>query len=153
MKKTTLCYIENNDSYLMLLRNKKKNDENSGKWIGVGGKFEEGETPEECLIREVMEETGLELTSYRFRGIVTFISDIYDDEEMYLYTADGYLGELTECNEGELSWIKKNEVSGLKLWEGDRKFLELLLDNSPEFRMTLTYSGDSLISSNYEFVR
>lgn len=147
MKKTTLCYIEKDDMYLMLLRNKKKNDENEGKWIGVGGKFEPGETPDMCLLREVKEETGLTLTSYKFRGLVIFESDIYETEEMYLYTADGYEGSITECNEGELAWKKKSEIGNLNLWEGDREFLKLLAEDEPEFYLTLTYKGDKLVSA------
>lgn len=110
---TTLCYIENEDSYLMMHRVKKVNDINKDKWVGVGGHFEEGESPEECLLREVREETGLTLTSFRLRGIVTFSTDVYPTEYMFLYTADAYEGEVTECNEGNLEWVKKfDESSG-----------------------------------------
>lgn len=144
MTKTTLCYIEKDGSYLMLHRTKKKNDVNEGKWIGIGGKFLPGETSEECLIREAKEETGLDLISYKLKGIVTFLSDIYDDEEMYLYVCDEFSGELSQCDEGELKWIKKEAVSLLNLWEGDRIFLKLLSDNHPYFTLCLKYKKDTL---------
>jgi 8-oxo-dGTP diphosphatase len=144
---TTLCYIEKDDCYLMLLRNKKKADPNQNKWIGVGGKFEEGESPEECLLREVYEETGLTLLDYRLRGIVTFVSDEWGSEYMFLYTADRFEGEITDCSEGELHWIPKKEVPSLNLWEGDRKFLKLLSEDSPLFSMKLCYHGDELVES------
>lgn len=145
----TLCYIEKEDSYLMLHRVKKKVDCNKGKWIGVGGKCEEGESPEECLIREVKEETGLTLTSYRFRGIVTFLSDAWEGEYMYLFTADGYEGELSEeqmknCSEGELKWVRKSELENLTLWEGDKIFLKLLQERDSFFSLKLRYEGDTL---------
>ena len=153
MKKTTLCYIEKDDKYLMLLRNKKKSDPNEGKWIGVGGHVEEGESTAECVCREVREETGLELTEFSFKGIVYFISDKWDDEAMYLYTATGAKGELKDCDEGELKWIAKSEVMNLNLWEGDKIFLGRLLNDSDEnsnlFEMKLTYRGDDLIDSKY----
>ena len=120
---TTLCYIEKDGKYLMLHRVKKHNDINEGKWIGVGGHAENQETPEECLVREVKEETGLTLTSYRFRGLVTFISNECEPELMCVFTADGFTGELIECDEGELAWVDKEEVPGLPTWEGDRVFL------------------------------
>ena len=120
MKLTTLCYIEKDGKYLMLHRIKKKSDINQGKWIGVGGHFEEGESPEECLIREVQEETGLFLTQYAFRGIVTFATDVQQTEYMCLYTANAFEGELTACNECELAWIDKEKIEELELWEGDR---------------------------------
>lgn len=145
MKNTTLVYLEKNDQYLMLLRNKKDIDENKGKWIGVGGKFEEGESPEDCLLRETYEETGLRLTDYRFRGIVTFVSDEWGTEYMHLFTADGFEGELKECEEGELRWIDKSEVLKLNLWPGDRVFLEMLFQDLPFFTVKLTYRGEELI--------
>lgn len=149
MKNSVLCYIEKNEKYLMLYRNKKKNDANGGKWIGVGGKIEENESPDEALIREVKEETGLTLTSYRFRGIVTFVSDTWEGEYMYLYTADEFEGELIECDEGELSWIDKKAVLDLPTWEGDRVFLTKLIYNKPEpMFIKLIYKGDNLISVN-----
>lgn len=141
---TTLCYIQQEESYLMLHRIKKKDDMNQDKWLGVGGHLEEGESPEECLLREVKEETGLSLTSYRLRAIITFVSDKYPDEYMFLYTADGYEGFLTECAEGELKWIPKKEIGGLSLWEGDRIFFELLLTDTPFFSLKLVYTGDHL---------
>ncbi len=146
---TTLCYIENDGKYLMLHRVKKHNDINEGKWIGVGGHVEGAETPEECLIREVKEETGLTLTSYKFRGLVTFISDGCEPELMCLFTADGFEGNLIECDEGELSWIDKDKVLELPTWEGDRVFLELLLgENDSFFSIKLRYQGDKLIEKD-----
>lgn len=133
----------------MLLRNKKKVDLNKGKWIGVGGKFEDGESPEECLIREVKEETGLTLTSYKFRGIITFVSDEWETEYMFLYTADKYEGELKECDEGELRFIPKSEIMSLRLWEGDRIFMKLLIEEAPPFDMKLVYKGDDLVESSW----
>lgn len=125
MRDTTLCYIEKDNCFLMLYRNKKKNDLNAGKWIGVGGKCEPGETPEQCLLREVWEETGVKLTSYRKCGVIDFLSEIWPDERMYLYTADAYEGEINmNCPEGELAWIPKKKVMDLNLWEGDRIFLK-----------------------------
>lgn len=141
---TTLCYIEAEDSYLMLHRVSKKNDVNKDKWIGVGGHFEEGESPEECLLREVCEETGLTLTSWRFRGIVTFTQEGYGTEYMCLYTADGFKGEIRECEEGVLEWIKKDELLKLNLWKGDLIFLKLLKDDMPFFSLKLSYRGDEL---------
>ena len=144
---TTLCYIEKDESYLMLHRVKKEKDINKDKWIGVGGHFEEGESPEECLLREVREETGLELTSFRLRGIVTFTTDIYPTEYMFLYTADAYEGEITECNEGNLEWVKKREVYQLPVWEGDKVFFRLLEEEIPVFSLKLRYEGDNLVET------
>lgn len=144
MKKTTLCYIQKDDSYLMLHRNKKKNDANEGKWIGIGGKFLPGETSEECLIREAKEETGLELIRYELKGIVAFLSDIYDDEEMHLYVCDEFSGKLSECSEGQLKWVKKEDILSLNLWEGDRIFLKLLFEEHPYFTLQLKYKKDML---------
>jgi len=149
MKNTVLCYIEKEDSYLLLYRNRKKNDPNAGKYIGVGGKFEENETPDECLLREVREETGYTLTSYRFRGIVTFVSDCYETEQMFLYTADGFVGEPITCDEGELRWVKKDEIPHLPQWEGDRLFLDCLRRGEGPFVMKLVYQGDTLVSSDH----
>lgn len=144
MSLTTLCYIEKDGKYLMMHRIKKKNDINQEKWIGIGGHFEPNESPEECLLREAMEETGLTLTSYRFRGLVTFISDRWETEYMCLYTADEYEGTLTDCNEGELVWIPKEKVMDLKLWEGDKIFLRLLNEDAPFFSLKLRYVGEEL---------
>ncbi len=152
MKMTTLCYIENNDCYLMLHRTKKKKDVNKDKWIGVGGHAEGNETPQECLIREVKEETGLLLTSYKFRGLITFISDEYEAEMMCLFTADGYTGELITCDEGELEWVKKSDVPQLPTWEGDAQFLKLLLEDEKRFfAMKLRYEGERLVEKSVEF--
>lgn len=155
MKLTTLCYIEKDESYLMLHRVKKKNDENQDKWIGVGGKFKPGGTPEECLLREVREETGLTLTDYRFRGIVTFLSDIWEGEYMHLFTADSYGGELTpqrmkDCDEGELVWVPKAEIPNLNIWEGDKIFLRLLAESQDFFSLKLRYEGERLAETKVE---
>ena len=144
MKQTTLCYLERGDEYLMLHRIKKKNDENHDKWIGVGGKFEAGESPEDCMRREIFEETGLTVTDYRYRGIVTFVSDIYETEYMHLFTVTDWMGEARECDEGELAWIKKQKLFDLTLWQGDRIFLKLLQEDVPFFSLKLTYRGDEL---------
>lgn len=128
----------------MLHRIKKEHDVNHDKWIGVGGKFEKDETPEECLLREVREETGLTLTRYALRGIITFLSDQWETEYMYLYTADAYTGELTDCTEGTLEWVPKQELSKLCLWEGDKIFFSLLEENLPFFSLKLRYEGDTL---------
>ena len=141
---TTLCYIEREGKYLMLHRVSKKKDVNKDKWIGVGGDFEEGESPEECLLREVREETGLTLTSWRFRGLVTFASQGWGTEYMCLFTADGYEGELTACGEGTLEWISKDKVLDLNLWEGDKIFFRLLEEDAPFFSLKLSYEGDQL---------
>lgn len=145
MKNTTLCYLEQENCYLMLHRVKKENDENRDKWLGVGGKFEEGESPEDCLLREVLEETGLSLTRYRYRGIVTFVSDCYGTEYMHLFTASSWTGDLHPCNEGELCWVPKEEVPSLPIWEGDKLFLELLGQDIPFFSLKLCYQGDQLV--------
>lgn len=142
---TTLCYIEKDNQYLMMHRVKKDKDVNKDKWIGVGGHFEEGESPEECLLREVKEETGLTLTSYRFRGIITFIADGWETEYMCLYTADSFRGELTFCSEGTLEWVDKKAIFDLNLWEGDYVFFRLLEERDSFFSLKLTYKGDTLI--------
>ncbi|MBE6005336.1 MAG: 8-oxo-dGTP diphosphatase [Lachnospiraceae bacterium] len=139
---TTLCYIEKDDRYLMLHRIKKENDLNHAKWIGVGGKFEKDESPEECLLREVREETGYTLTSWRARGIVTFISGRAESEYMHLFTADGFTGEQIVCSEGELKWVNKKEVPDLNVWEGDRIFLRLLLEKEDYFSLKLIYDAE-----------
>ena len=146
MKMTTLCYIEKEGKYLMLHRVKKHHDINAGKWIGVGGHVENGETPEECLLREVKEETGLRLTSYRLHGLVTFLSDVCEPELMCVFTADAFDGEMVECDEGELAWVEKSDVLGLPTWEGDRVFLERLLSGDERFfSIKLRYEGDKLV--------
>ena len=141
---STICYIEKDDKYLMLLRNKKKNDMNEGKYLGVGGKFEPGESPEECICREVFEETGLTLTSFVMRGVMSFSSVGYEDEYIFVFTADGYTGELTDCNEGELKWVEKDRILSLNLWEGDKTFLKMLIDGVPFFSMKVSYDKDEL---------
>lgn len=146
---TTLCYMEKDDQYLMMHRVKKKDDGNHDKWIGIGGHFEFGESPEECLLREVREETGLVLTSWRFRGLVTFVSGDWE-EYMCLYTADGYTGEMTECNEGELVWVEKSRIPQLNIWEGDKIFLDLLAREHPFFSLKLVYSGDQLVKASLD---
>lgn len=146
MKLTTLCYLEKDGSYLMLHRDAKKQDANEGKWIGVGGHFEQGESPEDCLLREVEEETGFLLTEYAFRGIVTFVSDRWETEYMCLYTAGEWKGEPKPCNEGTLRWIPKNQVETLNLWEGDRIFLKLLKERRDFFSLKLVYEGEHLLS-------
>ena len=144
MKMTTLCYIERDDQYLMLHRTRKEQDENKDKWIGIGGKFEAGESPEDCLLRECREETGLTLTDYRFRGLVTFVSDEWGTEYMHLFTATGFEGEQHLCDEGELAWIEKKRLLELTLWEGDKIFLRLLEEERPFFSLKLVYRGDAL---------
>lgn len=144
MINTTLCYIEQNGKYLMLLRNKKKHDVNAGKWIGVGGKFEAGETAEQCAMREIKEETGLTALRLMPRGVVYFHSEGWESEVMYLFTVPEWEGTLTECDEGELRWVDKREVFGLNLWDGDRIFLEYLMKDVPYFEMTLRYRDDRL---------
>ena len=135
MINSTLCYITRGNDVLMLHRVKKKNDLNKDKWIGIGGKFEPEETPDECLLREAREETGLELTSWRLRGVVTFLSDRWEGEYMYLFTADGFAGELKECDEGDLQWVSREFLNELPKWEGDQLFLDLLWADSPFFLM------------------
>lgn len=147
VKLTTLCYIEKNESYLMLHRVKKVNDENHDKWIGVGGKFEYGESPEECLLREVKEETGLILKKYQFRGLVTFVSNEWGTEYMHLFTATEYEGEMKECEEGELVWIPKKEIENLNLWEGDKVFFRLLDEAREFFSLKLKYEGEELVET------
>lgn len=142
---TTLCYIQNEDSYLMLHRTSKENDINHNKWIGVGGHFEAGESPEDCLLREVKEETGLTLTDYRFCGIVTFVADDDPAEYMCLYCAEGFEGEIIKCDEGELEWIKKSDFMKLEHWEGDLVFLKLMEEKVPFFSLKLVYKEGKLV--------
>ena len=150
MKRTTLCYIEDRGKWLMLYRNRKPEDPNEGKWLGIGGKIEPGETPDECNAREVMEETGLRLGSAHFCGVIHFRADVYEDEDMYLYYSDDFepadraegVCTLPECDEGELRWIEASDIMDLPMWEGDRVFLGKLLASEREISMTLSYSGE-----------
>ena len=141
---STLCYIEKDGKYLMLHRMKKENDANRDKWIGIGGKFEDGESPEECVLRETKEETGLTLTDYRYRGIVTFVSDKWETEYMHLFTATGFSGEITDCDEGVLEWISKERLAAIPKWQGDDIFLRLLDSDAPFFSLKLRYEGERL---------
>lgn len=145
MKNTTTCYIEKDGKYLMLHRVKKKNDMNKNKWIGVGGKFEEGESPEECLIREVKEETGLTLNSYQLKCIVTYVSNEYESEQMYVFTSSDFNGKLIECNEGNLEWIDKDKILNLNIWEGDKLFIDKIQKGDKFFTLKVKYEGDKLI--------
>ena len=144
MINSTLCYLERGDEYLMLHRVKKKNDINHDKWIGIGGKFEGEESPDECLLREAKEETGLTLTSWRCRGVVTFCNDCCEGEFMYLFTADGFEGTLKTCDEGDLQWVSREFMDSLPTWEGDKIFLDLLWKDAPFFLLKLRYDGDQL---------
>lgn len=144
---STLCYIEKDGCCLLLHRVKKKNDLNHDKWIGIGGKFEEGESPEECILRETREETGLSLTDYRYCGLVTFTSNEAPAEYMHLFTATGFTGTLKECDEGTLEWVPWEKFASLPQWEGDRIFLRLLRDGAPFFSLKLTYEGDRLAAA------
>lgn len=148
MRNTTLCHIEKDGKYLMLHRTKKANDLNHDKWVGIGGKFEEKESPEQCNAREVLEETGLILGEADYRGIVTFVSDVWESEIMHIFTSNNFSGELKDCDEGELVWVKKEEIYSLPIWEGDKIFLRLIEDkNYPFFSLRLEYEGDELISA------
>lgn len=142
---STLCYIEKDNQYLMLHRTKKKNDMNKDKWIGIGGKFEENESPEECIIREVKEETGLHLKSYQLRCIVTYVSTNWETEYMYVFTSDDFEGNIIECNEGDLQWVNKDEVTKLNTWEGDKIFIEKMQKDSNFFTVKFEYDGDTLL--------
>ena len=145
MLETTLCYIENNNSWLMLHRVKKSVDANKDKWIGVGGKLEPGETPDECMLREVFEETGLKLKEYEYRGIVDFCSDMWPEELMHLYTAKFPGGELKDCDEGTLEWVPFEKIDSLPIWEGDKVFFKLLKEDAAFFRLRLEYEGEKLV--------
>ena len=147
MLNTTLCYVTRGEEVLMLHRVKKKNDISKDKWIGIGGKFEGDESPDECQLREAWEETGLRLTSWQCRGVVTFLNDTCEGEFMYLFTADGFEGELIDCPEGDLQWVNRDFLNRLPKWEGDQIFLDLLWQNAPFFLLTLRYSGDKLIEA------
>ena len=145
MVNSTLCYVLRGKDVLMHHRVKKKNDVNKDKWIGIGGKFEKNESPDECLLREAMEETSLKLTSWRCRGIVTFLpNEPWEGEYMYLFTADEFEGEVGQCNEGDLQWVSRDFLDQLPKWEGDKIFLELLWQDAPFFLLTLRYDGDKL---------
>lgn len=144
MLQTTLCYMNIGGKTLMLHRIKKKDDVNHDKWIGIGGKFEHGESPEECMLREFQEETGLLLTSWKYRGIVTFVSDTWC-EYMHLFTADAYEGELRECDEGTLEWVPWEKIVDLPIWEGDKVFLRLLQERDAFFSLKLVYDGERLV--------
>ena len=151
MKLTTLCYIVKEGKTLLLHRIKKQNDENAGKWIGIGGKLEAGESPEDCVKREVTEETGLTLISPVFRGIITFVSDIYGTEYMFLFTCSDFSGELAEnCDEGVLKWVDDRELDSLPMWEGDRIFFELLKSRKDFFSLKLNYNGDTLVGASLD---
>ena len=148
MLNTTLCYITRGNEVLMLHRVKKKNDVNKDKWIGIGGKFEENESPDECLLREAYEETGLRLTAWRCRGIVTFLTNgPWEGEYMYLFTAEGFEGKLKECKEGNLQWVSREFLDNLPKWEGDQIFLDLLWDDAPFFLLKLRYDADKLVEA------
>lgn len=144
MQNTSLCYIEKDKKYLMLHRTKKQNDYNHDKWIGIGGKFEESESPEECILREVKEETGLTLTSLDYRGIVTFVSDNNFTEYMHIFYSDSFTGSLIECDEGNLEWVDKEKMNDLPHWKGDEIFLELLDKKVPFFSLKLIYTNGLL---------
>ncbi|HIQ76743.1 MAG TPA: 8-oxo-dGTP diphosphatase [Candidatus Faecousia excrementipullorum] len=146
MRNTTLCYVLQGDRVLMLHRTKKEKDINKDKWIGIGGKFLNRESPDECLLREAWEETGLTLTRWQCRGVVTFLSDV-EDEYMYLFTADGFEGDLKECDEGDLQWVSREFLNTLPKWEGDEIFLKLLWENAPFFLLKLRYEGDKLLEA------
>ena len=160
MKNTSLCYVEKDGAYLMLHRVKKKADENAGKWIGVGGHFEEGESPFDCAVREIYEETGLAAARVCYRGVITFVSDKYETEQMHLFTVPDFVGEdpfpryetegedKERCQEGNLAWVKKADVPSLPLWEGDKIFLSLLDKGEPFFSLKLVYVGDDLVSAS-----
>lgn len=144
-EQTTLCYVSRADETLMIYRNKKKDDPNAGKWIAVGGHFEFGESPEECMLREVREETGLRLTSWAYRGLVTFVCGAWC-EYMHLFTADAPPGETVFCDEGTFSWIPTRELEALPAWAGDRIFLRLLQEGAPFFSLKLVYEEDGTLT-------
>ncbi len=151
MKNTTLCYIEKDGAYLMMHRVKKENDENRDKWVGIGGKLEYGESPYDCVRREVLEETGLTLDKVYYRGIITFVSDIYGTEYMHLFTSESFSGKIKDgCDEGVLEWVKKKKILSLPIWEGDKIFLRLLETEEKFFSLKLVYEGDRLVSHTLE---
>lgn len=147
MINTTLCYIEKDGKYLMLHRVKKVNDLNQDKWIGIGGKFEDKESPEECMLREAYEETGLTLINPEYRGLLTFVSDKWPTEYIHLFYANNFSGELIECDEGNLEWVSIKDIYSLPLWQGDKIFLKLIEDKAPFFSLKLEYSGETLVNA------
>ena len=152
MKNTTLCYVEKDGKYLMIHRVKKVNDMNKDKWIGIGGKFEERETPFDCIRREMLEETGLVPNKLSYRGLVTFVSNEFGTEYMHLFHTDDFSGQLLEdCTEGNLEWVDKDKITELPLWEGDKIFLDLLKRDVPFFSLKLVYEGSTLVSHTLEF--
>ncbi len=151
MKETTLCYLERGSQYLMLHRTKKQQDINKDKWIGVGGKFEQGESPEDCMKREIFEETGFAVRAWRYRGIVTFVSDrLSETEYMHLFTVSDWEGTQRVCEEGDLQWIEKDALASLPMWEGDKLFLRLLREDAPFFSLKLVYSGERLVAAELD---
>ena len=147
MRNTTLCHIEKDGKYLMLHRVKKVNDLNQDKWIGIGGKFEDKESPEECMLREAYEETGLTLVNPEYRGLLTFVSDKWPTEYIHLFYANNFSGELIECDEGNLEWVSIKDIYSLPLWQGDKIFLKLIEDKAPFFSLKLEYSGETLVNA------
>ena len=147
MRNTTLCHIEKNGCYLMLHRVKKENDLNRDKWVGIGGKFEDKESPEEANLRETLEETGLTLKNAEYRGIVTFVSDKWETEYMHIFYADKFEGTVKEWDEGELCWVNKKDIFSLPIWEGDKIFLRLLDEKTPFFSLKLEYMGERLANA------
>lgn len=148
MRNTTLCHIEKDGKYLMMHRIMKENDLNHDKWVGIGGKFEENESPEQCIAREVLEETGLTLKNANYRCVVTFVSDVWESELMHVFTARDFTGEIKKCDEGDLVWIDKKDIYNLPIWQGDKIFLKLIENECyPFFSLRLEYKGDKLISA------
>ena len=147
MRNTTLCHIKKNGKYLMLHRIKKENDLNRDKWVGIGGKFEDGESPEECNRREVLEETGLQLNSARYCGIVTFVSDKWETEYIHIFHSADFSGKVKDCDEGVLEWVEKDRLYSMPIWEGDKIFLRLIERKAPFFSLKLEYAGDRLVNS------
>ena len=145
MDKTVLAYIKKDGRFLMLFRNKKNHDINKGKWIGIGGHLEENESKEQALVREIKEETGLDVNHYIYRGELLFVNNDFE-EIMYLFLVDSFKGKLIECDEGTLAWIKKEDLMSLNMWEGDYKFLPLLINTNEFIKMELRYDGDKLVS-------